>query len=127
MIGVAAVSQPPTTLFVYGTLRSDSGHELSGLLARHALRRSAARVRGRLFDLGSYPGMVPDAGSGFVTGELYVVKPEEWDALISVLDRYEGCGPDDPEPHEYRRVIVEVRTEDGTVASWAYVLNRPVP
>jgi gamma-glutamylcyclotransferase (GGCT)/AIG2-like uncharacterized protein YtfP len=116
----------PTQLFVYGTLRSDPSHEMFHILARHAKFLGEARVAGRLFDLGEYPGMVLQPNDNQVKGELYDVRPEHWDQVIHQLDQYEGCTDDDPEPHEYRREIVQAKLSNGrTVDAWAYVLNRP--
>lgn len=113
-----------TTLFVYGTLRRDSVHELHQLLARHARFLGDARVRGRLFDLGSYPGMVLDQSSGLVAGELYEIT-SNWADVIARLDEYEGCTAEDPQPHQYRRELVEVLRPGGApVTAWAYVLSR---
>jgi gamma-glutamylcyclotransferase (GGCT)/AIG2-like uncharacterized protein YtfP len=114
----------PRILFVYGTLRRDPAHELFHLLARHGHFLGDARVRGRLFDLGSYPGMALEHDSGHVSGELYEIT-SNWPSVIARLDEYEGCAIDDPDPHEYRRELVEaVRPTGETVTAWAYVLNR---
>ena len=118
--------QDPTCLFVYGTLRQDPSHEMFHLLAKHARYLGEARVPGRLFDLGAYPGMVWPDERRSVVGEVYEIDPAEWDRVIERLDEYEGCGPSDPLPHEYRREIVNTRLSNGTgLNAWAYVLNRP--
>lgn len=107
-------------LFVYGTLRS-GGCEAHSILAGRAPFAGLATVRGRLFDLGTYPGVILDPDSGSVTGELYEIS----DPLLEALDEYEGCTDRTPQPHEYRRVLVETLRADGTaVTAWAYVLNR---
>ena len=119
-------------LFVYGTLRQGSGHPLARLLATHARYVGRARFAGRLFELGSYPAVVPAPGGGEVVGELYrLIAPE---MLLSLLDRYEGCneghneGPGSvPDPRaEYRRERRPVRLDDGTARdAWIYLYNRP--
>ena len=111
----------PSHLFVYGTLRSDTGTEWARLLASSAQRFGVGRVRGGLFQLDGYPGMVlrPD-GNEWITGELYRITDPV--SVWPVLDEYEGCGPDDPRPHEFERRVVQVRREDGTrLSAWAYV------
>ena len=111
-------------LFVYGTLRRDPTHELYHLLARHARFLGDARVRGRLFDLGEYPGMTVEESNGYVSGELYEVT-SDWPYVIARLDEYEGCTADDVQPHEYRRELVEaLRPVGEPITAWAYVLNR---
>jgi len=110
-------------LFVYGTLRQDSRHEMYRELARHAAYIGMGRVRGTLRDLGEYPGLV-DRGGGDaeVHGELYEL--EEPERTLALLDEYEGCGPHDPEPHEFVRKEAEVLTESpDAVRAWVYVYN----
>lgn len=111
-------------LFVYGTLRDDPRNQMFRLVAEHGRFAGRARVRGRLFDLGEYPGLVPSNDNHFVTGELYSVEAERAAEMWNALDRYEGCSEDDPQPHEYRRTLVPAQLNDGdTVQAWAYVLN----
>jgi len=112
------------TIFVYGTLRRDPESELSDLLARHWRFIGAATVQGRLFDLGAYPGLVLDETNGHVSGELYQITTS-WPQVIERLDEYEGCTTADPQPHEYRRELVEAMRPSGDlISAWAYVLNR---
>ena len=112
------------TIFVYGTLRRDPAHELYHLIARHGRFVEDAKVRGKLFDLGAYPGMTLEADNGYVSGELYEIMTN-WPEVIAGVDKYEGCTTDDPEPHEYRRELVRALRSAGTpVLAWAYVLNR---
>jgi gamma-glutamylcyclotransferase (GGCT)/AIG2-like uncharacterized protein YtfP len=108
-------------LFVYGTLRG--AHEPNHRLARQRFVGEAT-VRGRLFDLGRYPGMTTAEEQGSVSGELYEIVTD-WNEEIDRLDQYEGCSAHDPEPHEYRRTLVKVSLSDGeTAEAWCYVLNR---
>ena len=119
-------SEKRTHLFVYGTLRRDQAHEMFHLLARAARFVSEARVAGRLYDLGSYPGMTLTPNGRYVKGEVYQVNPEQWDRVIRRLDEYEACTESDPEPHEYRRELVHAELSLGQeVLAWAYVLNHP--
>ncbi len=113
-------------LFVYGTLREDAGHEMYHVLARHASFVGVATVRGELYSLGEYPGLVPRSDAAdLVTGELYEIRPDEVERTLSVLDDYEGLGEEDAQSYEYRRELVPVTLNDGRqVHAWAYVLNR---
>jgi gamma-glutamylcyclotransferase (GGCT)/AIG2-like uncharacterized protein YtfP len=114
-------------LFVYGTLRRDPAHQVASLLASKARFVGAASVPGQLFDLGDYPGMISKEGAAVVHGEVYEVGRDRWRDLITTLDRYEGCAPEDPEPHEYSRRLVEARLQTGQRLNvWAYLLNTPV-
>jgi len=74
-----------------------------------------ATVRGTLYDLGAYPGLlVAGEHAGLVTGEVYALDPAREDATLAVLDEYEGCAPRDAPPHEYRRERVQVTLVDGS-------------
>ena len=56
---------------------------------------------------------------------MYALHPENAEATLALLDAYEGCANSDPEPHEYRRAIVQVRFDNGSqCAAWTYLLNR---
>jgi gamma-glutamylcyclotransferase (GGCT)/AIG2-like uncharacterized protein YtfP len=95
------------------------------VLAKTARFISDARVAGRLYDLGAYPGMSLSSQDSHVKGEIYEVHPRHWTHVIQKLDEYEGCSDHDPEPHEYRRELVWAELPSGeSVDAWAYVLNQ---
>ena len=95
------------------------------VLAKKATFLNDARVAGRLYDLGAYPGMVLSDDGSYVRGEIYEVRPDDWYTVIQRLDDYEGCSERDPLPHEYRRELVRAELRSGEVIdAWAYVLNR---
>lgn len=96
-------------LFVYGTLmRGGSRHAALGDARLVGPARTAPRYA--LYDLGSYPGLVP--GDGVVHGELYDVD----ESRVSYLDAVEGT------PDLFRREEVEL--EEGR--AWAYLFAPPV-
>ncbi len=100
----------PTLLFAYGTLAPDGPEQA---------RRDgweADMVRGRLFDLGPYPGLVgiDDPGAGWVAGYVRAVDPAE---LVGWLDEYEGVAEG-----LYRRVTTTTR---GGRHVWVYVYPSP--
>ena len=102
----------PRLLFAYGTLCPDGpeAEARGGWLADS--------VRGRLFGLGPYPGLVDlgDPSAEWVEG---FVRPVEESELREWLDPYEGVPVG-----LYRRTIAETRA--GRVA-WVYVYARPLP
>ena len=114
-------------LFVYGTLLSSLNSPAGSVLKMYAERISPATIRGRLYDIGGYPGLVlaDDEGAGkgeVVYGELYLIREKE--NLLSALDEYEGCSPRFPEPREYKRKVIPVITPEGNqVQAWAYLYN----
>lgn len=98
-------------LFAYGTLMPVDVETMT----REGW--SADAVRGRLFDLGTYPGLIDlDAsGVGWVEGYVRSVEPLELEAF----DRWEDVGLG-----TYRRVETTTR---GGVRVWVYVYARQVP
>jgi gamma-glutamylcyclotransferase (GGCT)/AIG2-like uncharacterized protein YtfP len=107
-------------VFVYGTLRS-GWPQHKELLARKATLLGPASIKGQLFDLGDYPGLwLGQIKKSTVLGEVYRLKSPKH---LEALDDYEGCGANDPKPHEYKRVVVTVTGEDGHQHEcWVYAL-----
>ena len=100
-------------IFVYGTLMS--GQRASGyldgceLLGRYCLRGYA------MYNLGAYPGIVPQEGES-VVGEVWRVPADR----LPELDAYEGEGS------LYHRRTVTVERDGGRVSAQAYVYaHRP--
>ena len=103
-------------LFVYGTLLRGAGRAYTRELAPHAWFVGPARAQGRLFDLGTYPALLPsDDDSDQVVGELHALRfPER---VLGRLDTYEG-----PEfERRMRRIAAEAL---GNVRAWAYHYRR---
>jgi gamma-glutamylcyclotransferase (GGCT)/AIG2-like uncharacterized protein YtfP len=103
---------PPDRLFAYGTLVPRDPDRIKS----EGWERDA--VRGRLFDLGAYPGLVDlgDKSADLVEG---FVRPVEEDELRDRLDPYEGV-----DEGLYRRE--RVTTQSGRLA-WIYIYARPLP
>ena len=78
-------------------------------------------VRGLLYDLGPFPGVV--AGEGVVQGVVLRVSQEAWGAL----DEYEACpGPEHPNGL-FHRIKTRAKMENGEeVECWLYVYARDV-
>ena len=76
------------------------------------------RIAGRLYDLGSYPGLV--AGDGIVIGELFEIRNA---VVLKRLDAFEGHNPRTPSNSLFRRELVRLVEPD--VAAWVYFHNRP--
>lgn len=112
-------------LFVYGTLMRGYPHPMADKLARNASFQGHAAYRGRLFLVETYPGVVPSSDAAdVVQGDVFALNDASY---LRTLDRYEGCGPDDPQPQQYRREIGCVALETGAVIdAWLYLYNWPV-
>lgn len=114
---------PPQYLFVYGTLL-DGQNEFGRYLQTHCSFYSAGKLRGKLYDIGEYPGAVADAGDGsFVYGSIYLLDDIK---VLEKLDDYEGVGGQHPQPNEYVREMVDVEVEAGLLQCWVYIYNWPV-
>lgn len=114
-------------LFVYGTLRADSGNgnaaradhrgavagtgSASDLLAG-CVRVADGTIGGTLYDIdGRYPALV-HYGSDPVHGEIWRCPTE----LLQALDAYEGTAAG-----LFRRIAVEIRTDAGEpLPCWVY-------
>lgn len=108
-------SATDTRLATYGTLAPGrvNHHRLAGLNGRWR----QGTVRGRLVDAGwgaalGCPGLVLDPRGAVVEVHLFESLDllERWPRL----DAFEGTG--------YRRVVTPVRTADGDLPAWIYVL-----
>jgi gamma-glutamylcyclotransferase (GGCT)/AIG2-like uncharacterized protein YtfP len=96
-------------LFVYGTLRADSGHPMARRLragARYVGKGSAA---GSLYDFGDHPGAVFARDSRYrVKGDVFRLGSNP--RVLTHLDTYEG---------------VKVKLDTGDmVQAWAYALKK---
>ena len=84
-------------------------------------------IRGRLYDLGDYPGArVQGAESGQrVSGELYRLHDPE--RALRNLDQYEGFFPLEPNKSLFVRELLSVTLDDGRKKrGWAYLYNRGI-
>jgi gamma-glutamylcyclotransferase (GGCT)/AIG2-like uncharacterized protein YtfP len=129
----------PSKLFAYGTLRQEAAPaEIAHAVAR--LRRVGSGVaRGRLFDLGAYPGAVfavsepktagvqgatteTDMGCSDIIGEVYEVPDAE---LWAELDAYEGFQPGDASASLFLRREIDVWMIDTgeRAVCWVYEYN----
>jgi gamma-glutamylcyclotransferase (GGCT)/AIG2-like uncharacterized protein YtfP len=99
-------------LFIYGTLLPDLVRPPLDALVAKLTPIGAATVKGRLYDLGPYPGIVLDETAPQVRGELLAL-PED-PAILASLDDYEGSC-------HYCRVKCRAMAANGEVATcWVY-------
>jgi gamma-glutamylcyclotransferase (GGCT)/AIG2-like uncharacterized protein YtfP len=111
-------------LFVYGTLRRQSRHPMARLLAERATFLGEAKTRGRLYDLGRYPGAVPSTNEDWIFGDVYDLGEDM--ALLTELDAYEIA--ESPQPAFFDRQSVEViRPPDVRETAWIYWFVGPMP
>lgn len=110
----------PRLVFVYGTLRRGGANDINNLLPAPAFR-GTARVRGRLFDLGAYPGLLlastPDEVGKGVSGEVYAIDAA-LERQLDVIEEIRGQ-PDD----EYFRRQVLVKVGGQSCTCLVYEIN----
>lgn len=97
----------PRRVFVYGTLRAGGSRDIRRLQPQPCWL-GRGRVRGRLYDLGDYPGLVCGE-DGWVLGEVYGLSA----ALEVVLDAIEEVWPQRSGEYLKRCVPVTMEAVDG--------------
>ena|SRR5215471_12671539 len=108
-------------LFVYGSLRSGFKSHAYEYISRFFSFVGDAKVKGKLFDLGTYPAGVPSDEDTYILGELYTIKQEpEFPWAIGQLDDYEGVAVESDEVQLYQRGLVDVIINDSTTRAWIY-------
>lgn len=114
-------------LFVYGSLRSGFRSPVYEYISRFFKFIGDARVKGKLFDMGSYPAGVATTEESYIVGELYQAKNQhEFSWAIGQLDDYEGVSVEADEIQLYRREVVDVFINGETVKAWIYWYNGDV-
>jgi gamma-glutamylcyclotransferase (GGCT)/AIG2-like uncharacterized protein YtfP len=112
-------------LFGYGTLLPELVPAvLKEIVARFQFIGSGV-VRGRMYDLGQYPGAVPDdSADTLIVGKVFRLPADE--ALLKALDEYEGFDPHSPHASLFVRTRCTAVLSDGqTLSCWMYAFNRP--
>jgi gamma-glutamylcyclotransferase (GGCT)/AIG2-like uncharacterized protein YtfP len=110
-------------LFLYGTLRPAKVAKEAADIVRRLRRVGPARVFGRLYDLGEYPGAVLDSlARTSIRGELFELPNDPY--ILSALDKYEEFDKDNGKSLFVRKKT-NVEVSDGRrLESWIYVYNR---
>jgi gamma-glutamylcyclotransferase (GGCT)/AIG2-like uncharacterized protein YtfP len=111
-------------LFVYGTLMKGSGEDWQKRAGAHLIGRG--RIPGKLYDLGRFPGAVPESDPRCqIEGEVY--RFANVSHALKILDEYEEFQPTHPEKSLFVRRRTTVVMEDGTAKeAWVYLYNRRV-
>jgi len=111
-------------LFIYGTLLPGEAPEEIASIVKRLRRLGSARVRGRLYDFGEFPGAVLDPSSrAMVYGELVALPSDE--GLLEALDRYEEFDSSDPKRSLFIRKKAKIWMANGSSREgWIYVYNR---
>jgi gamma-glutamylcyclotransferase (GGCT)/AIG2-like uncharacterized protein YtfP len=114
-------------LFVYGTLLPHLAPPAVVNEVRQFIWLGRGTARGRLYDLGAYPGAILDAAAETrIVGQ--VCQLPDNPAVLEALDAYEGYYYADPSPDSlFVRTTTRVSLADGReLDCWIYVYNREV-
>jgi len=108
-------------LFAYGTLQPGCAPAQIAHFAAKLRVVGEGFVPGVLYDLGGYPGAVPDEeAKSRITGTVMLLPEDE--SLLRQLDAYEGFDPRSPESSEYVRELRKVElVAGGSLACWIYI------
>lgn len=111
-------------LFVYGTLLPGKAPREIAPVVRKLRPVGDGFVRGRLYDLGEYPGAIPARTGQLIAGKIFEI-PEEAD-LLKRLDEYEEFNAEEPEGSLFLRKKWPVTRATGKrrLLCWIYVYNR---
>jgi gamma-glutamylcyclotransferase (GGCT)/AIG2-like uncharacterized protein YtfP len=110
-------------LFVYGTLRFDLASVETRSLLAGVKRISAATVRGKLYDLGEYPGLILEEGGALISGEMLELGAAK--TQLRALDAYEEFAENAVSQSLFVRTKCRAVLADGqSVEAWIYVYNQ---
>ena len=108
-------------LFVYGSLRSGFRSPAYEYISRFFNFIGEAKVKGKLFDMGSYPAALPVSDDTFIIGELYAIKDDsDFSWAIGQLDDYEGVNVESDEMQLYRRELADIFINNEVTPAWIY-------
>ncbi len=114
-------------LFVYGTLRQGNTNAMAAYLAKQSEYLAAGWFQGCLYAISDYPGAIASSDPEHrVYGE--IVRLNNAETVLSVLDDYEECGPQHRQPTAYQRVHATVHSLEGVVFNpvWIYLYQWPI-
>jgi gamma-glutamylcyclotransferase (GGCT)/AIG2-like uncharacterized protein YtfP len=111
-------------LFVYGTLLQP-GNEFAEYLNKHCKFINNGKIKGRLYDIGEYPGAVVDSNEErYIYGSIFMM--DDPDTILKVIDDYEGIGELYGHPQEYIREQVDIQSYSDIISCWMYLYNSPL-
>jgi gamma-glutamylcyclotransferase (GGCT)/AIG2-like uncharacterized protein YtfP len=110
-------------LFSYGTLLPEQAPAEIAPLVREMRRIGRGKVRGRLYDLGDYPGAVLNKTGPIIFGEVFELPDNP--SVLGKLDEYEGFDASNPKGSLFVRKRWLVSLDAGQRKwCWIYVYNR---
>jgi gamma-glutamylcyclotransferase (GGCT)/AIG2-like uncharacterized protein YtfP len=114
-------------LFTYGTLSTGQAPSSVVSLMKSLKRHGKGYIRGRLYDLGDFPGVVlSESPRNKVFGDIFELPTDG--SILKQIDRYEEFSPRKPKSSLFVRKRVPVKLDNGEqIECWTYVYNGQVP
>lgn len=109
---------------MYGSLMAGVQSRVAQTLHQQASLVGRGSIRGDLYDLGQYPGLVLNQQADYTLG--HVFKLNKGPELLAFLDDYEGIIPGHPDQSEYYRATAPVLVNEEELTCWMYLYNQPV-
>jgi gamma-glutamylcyclotransferase (GGCT)/AIG2-like uncharacterized protein YtfP len=111
-------------LFVYGTLL-DELNKFGAYLKSNSTCYGEGKFNGGLYDIGDYPGAIISTETDtWVHGLIFIMNNPL--SVLTILDDYEGFGNKYPQPNEFVRQLLPVKTGDDIIDCWVYLYNLSV-
>jgi gamma-glutamylcyclotransferase (GGCT)/AIG2-like uncharacterized protein YtfP len=111
-------------LFVYGKLKKSQDNAMSWFFQQNATFVCEAYVKGRLYNILDYPGLVIDVMyQSLVYGEIYKLMNDE---ILNKLDEFEEAWPLFGEDAEYKRIEIEAIANNTNYTCQIYIYNWPI-
>lgn len=114
-------------LFVYGSLRSGFRNAAYAYLTRYFTLIGEGKVKGKLYDTGTYPVAVPTTEEKYIFGELYQLNnPAEFSWAMEQIDDYEGLHVEAGETPLYKRDLATITIGEHNTTAWIYWYSGPL-
>lgn len=125
-------------ILIYGTLWEGTEKYLEFEMDMHCLLVANTTLKGCLYDLGEYPGLVLEADlseedqdeSSEIPVQLFKINKGTNSKnplnILATIDKYEACNSLDPTSSEYRRTTLSTTLGIGShkVDAWIYLYNQ---
>lgn len=112
-------------IFVYGTLKHGYGN-YNSLLRGNTEKEVVAKIKGSLYDLGWFPGVVEN-NLDDTFGELMFIPEDKYDSVLMRVDSLEGYHAGDESHNMYnRKKVVAVGSDGKEYDAYTYIWNSNV-
>ena len=111
-------------LFIYGSLLQ-TDNEFGRYLKQNSKLYKQGNFKGKLFDVGEYPGAITYPNSDYCVHGM-IVQIDTPIQTLKHIDDYEGFGDDQLQPNLFTRELLDIETDNEIVECWVYLYNHPI-